>query len=872
MMEKTDIGLPQHVSCENNSTKNASVSSKAPCSFYGNNENKSDQSLCDPCLVLEKQEVATSLCLECEERLCAYCTNQHRTRKLTKSHEVKSLESIPVMVECGLCENKTDQGSCMYCNDCEETLCSRCAQKHSNKNVFKHHKLVMSDSKARKEISVCDPCKQNEEVKTAETFCAQCEEHLCDICTRYHRALKATKEHKLKSLSSEISPRFPCCEPCSGDGMSVNATRVCAQCEEHLCDKCAEEHTSMKMMKGHQINDISEVFKQDNVWCGQCKEEGVFEKAVKLCSDCKDYLCVNCCKIHKRFKLSKDHSLLDIDEVKQSDVDIRSTMMTCGDNNDTDTMRSKEDRPGKPRRLNDILEVVSLTWDPPSDIKDGYYYQISYKELEHDGKWALYDEVFQDATAELNDLRANTVFVFRVRVLYEDREGPFSEESNEIKTSLSSACQVSQQSVSLVKGNFSSPVYGLPMNEIMRHETLKISKLEFGSTETTQQTSKKTKTILILGGTGSGKSTMIDLIVNYILGVNWNDPFRFKVTDLNNKSKDRGCFSAASLTEWITCYTINNINGSRLCYQLNIIDTPGFGNTRGYKRDQEIVDQLREILSDKQPYGLALIDVVCFVIKAHECRLTSFQTYIFQSVLTLFGKDIGHHICSFMTFSDCTEPSVIDTLKEYKFPFGPMFSFNNASLCCKTAATSNCRMKKMFWQMGIKSLHSFFSHIETIEAKSLHMTKMVLRHQLSLRETSKFVLCHINVLMECKSNSEEVQKELDKDRSVVDNSQTIDNGNMVQSNINAETLERISANERNIEHLGHKIKTQSEEIERCISILKSAQDRLKEKALLCRSFSEYLDLLIQNEELEKSERGFEGIKILKEMSRKAGFT
>jgi hypothetical protein len=138
-----------------------------------------------------------------------------------------------------------------------------------------------------------------------------------------------------------------------------------------------------------------------------------------------------------------------------------------------------QDRPGKPRRLDTILEVVSLTWDPPSDIKDGDYYQISYKELEHDGKWTLYDEVFQDATAELNDLRANTVFVFRVRVIYEDREGPFSEESNEIRTSLSAACQVSQQSVSLVKGNFSPPVYGLPMNEIMRHETSRINKLEF---------------------------------------------------------------------------------------------------------------------------------------------------------------------------------------------------------------------------------------------------------------------------------------------------------------------------------------------------------------------------------------------------------
>ena len=37
------------------------------------------------------------------------------------------------------------------------------------------------------------------------------------------------------------------------------------------------------------------------------------------------------------------------------------------------------------------------------------------------------------------------------------------------------------------------------------------------------------KTIFLVGATGSGKSTLVDAMVNYILGVKWDDPFRFKV-------------------------------------------------------------------------------------------------------------------------------------------------------------------------------------------------------------------------------------------------------------------------------------------------------------------------------------------------------
>lgn len=40
------------------------------------------------------------------------------------------------------------------------------------------------------------------------------------------------------------------------------------------------------------------------------------------------------------------------------------------------------------------------------------------------------------------------------------------------------------------------------------------------------------KTIMLVGATGSGKTTLVDGIVNYILCVNFEDPFRYTIMTL----------------------------------------------------------------------------------------------------------------------------------------------------------------------------------------------------------------------------------------------------------------------------------------------------------------------------------------------------
>lgn len=42
---------------------------------------------------------------------------------------------------------------------------------------------------------------------------------------------------------------------------------------------------------------------------------------------------------------------------------------------------------------------------------------------------------------------------------------------------------------------------------------------------------------MLVGATGSGKSTLVDGIVNYIMGVSFDDPFRFRIVTLEEEEK-----------------------------------------------------------------------------------------------------------------------------------------------------------------------------------------------------------------------------------------------------------------------------------------------------------------------------------------------
>ena len=45
--------------------------------------------------------------------------------------------------------------------------------------------------------------------------------------------------------------------------------------------------------------------------------------------------------------------------------------------------------------------------------------------------------------------------------------------------------------------------------------------------------------MMMIGATGSGKSTLIDGMVNHLVGVKWEDDFRFKIIDLTADEEEK---------------------------------------------------------------------------------------------------------------------------------------------------------------------------------------------------------------------------------------------------------------------------------------------------------------------------------------------
>lgn len=180
----------------------------------------------------------------------------------------------------------------------------------------------------------------------------------------------------------------------------------------------------------------------------------------------------------------------------------------------------------------------------------------------------------------------------------------------------------------------SPSVYKLHMREEMRSTEGMIARQSIGKPYRIGR-GETEKVFMVVGATGAGKTTLINGMVNYILGVEWKDDFRFKlITEETQQSQ------AHSQTQDITAYTFHPMKGSPIPFTFTIIDTPGFGGTEGLERDKKITEQIKEFFSIPPPDGIDHLDGIGFVVQASQARLTRTQECIFDSILSIFGNDV----------------------------------------------------------------------------------------------------------------------------------------------------------------------------------------------------------------------------------------
>uniref|UniRef100_A0A3P9CXW9 Septin-type G domain-containing protein n=1 Tax=Maylandia zebra TaxID=106582 RepID=A0A3P9CXW9_9CICH len=297
-----------------------------------------------------------------------------------------------------------------------------------------------------------------------------------------------------------------------------------------------------------------------------------------------------------------------------------------------------------------------------------------------------------------------------------------------------------------------------------------------------KESSKPNRTIMVLGATGAGKTTLINGMINYILGVKWEDPYRFKLVDEGELTSQ-----SESQTSEVTVYKVKHQQGFEIEFSLTIVDTPGFGDTRGIEKDREIVEQLRNLFSAQG--GVSEIDAVCFVAQAALARLTPTQKYVFDSVLSIFGNDVAENIWILVTFADGQHPPVLEAINALKVPCPKTqdglpvhFKFNNSALFANNKSSEGESTSdddeeeggfdKMFWEMGTKSMNRFFADLNQKETKSLTLTKEVLteRKQLeitveNLQVKVKLGLAKIEEINETSERLKEYEAEISRNEN-----------------------------------------------------------------------------------------------------------
>jgi len=252
--------------------------------------------------------------------------------------------------------------------------------------------------------------------------------------------------------------------------------------------------------------------------------------------------------------------------------------------------------------------------------------------------------------------------------------------------------------------------------------------------------------ILLLGESGVGKSTFINALANYLkfdnieqaqkgppialipvsFIITEGDDFNERIIQFGNQNQNEDFdHPGQSVTQQCKTYPLS-ISTTTKC-TINIIDTPGIGDTRGFEQDDLNIQNIMSYI-DKLPH----LNAICILLKPNESKLNVVLRSYFTQLIGLLGENACENIvfCFTNTRGTFYSPGntgpllrqMLNDLPIKQIPFGKLntFCFDSESFRYLIArldgvAFDDFQRKEyeQSWTVSMEESNRFLSHICT---------------------------------------------------------------------------------------------------------------------------------------------------------------
>lgn len=267
------------------------------------------------------------------------------------------------------------------------------------------------------------------------------------------------------------------------------------------------------------------------------------------------------------------------------------------------------------------------------------------------------------------------------------------------------------------------------------------------------------KTVLIVGGTGAGKSTLINMIGNYFMGGNLSNPpdsmkvliptaFIDATVGIRHNERNRSDRSSAQTTE-VQSYSWPG---------LTLIDTPGFADTAGPEKDDENLLKILEFASAEPSLAGIMI-----VVNGTQARNTSNMQTILSRLRGLVPDVALDNIIFVVT--NCPGKDSCNFSLDL-IPFNPcaVVFMNNSAFSGHPREWSARGKSKILqdWKDSLHCIERLIAHVDRMSDFSTSSFKTILDSRLVIDGALKDSLASVGSLVNMENQILDIEAQVQR--------------------------------------------------------------------------------------------------------------